>query len=72
MCIRDRVERGVVGELREVGEEGEHVVVVAAEDVLDEAVQGLLGADLDEDAGAGGIQGLQALDELHRLSLIHI
>ncbi|OPZ54560.1 MAG: hypothetical protein BWY91_01615 [bacterium ADurb.BinA028] len=40
--------------------------MVAAEDVLDEAVQGLLGADLDEDAGAGGIQGLQALDELHR------
>ena len=42
------VERGDIARFRVVGEQGQHIV---AEDVLDEAVQRLLGADLDEDAG---------------------
>jgi hypothetical protein len=61
------VERGDVAELRVVGEQRQHVVVRRAEHLLDEAVQGLLGPDLDEHAGAGLVQGVQALDELHRL-----
>ena len=60
------VEGSRILDLRVVGEEREDVVVGAAQDVLDEAVQGLLRADLDEDASAGGIQRLQALDELDR------
>ena len=54
------VQLGVVGEQR-------HDVAAVAEHVVDEALQGLLRADLDEDARAGGVQRLQALDELHRL-----
>ncbi len=53
-----------ISELGVVSEEGEHVVVLAAQDVFDEAVEGLLGPDLDENARARGIQRLQALDEL--------
>ena len=55
-----------ISELGVVGEQGHHVVVLGAQDVLDETVQRLLRADLDEDSSAGGIQGLQALDELDR------
>ncbi len=59
------VDRGDVAELRVVGEQREHVVVVA-EDVLDEAVQRTLGPDLDEHPGAGVVQRVEALHELHR------
>ena len=37
------------------------------EDLFDESVQGFLRADLHEDPRAGVVQGLQSLDELHRL-----
>src|SRR5205814_1796560 len=60
------VERHVVGELGVVGEQREHVVVCGTEDVLHEAVQGLLRPDLDEDPGTGVVQRAQAGDELYR------
>ena len=60
-----RVEGGQVAVLGVVGEQREHVVV-AAQDVLDEAVQGLLRAHLDEDPRARVVQRVQAADELHR------
>ena len=61
------VERHDVAGLRMVGEQREDVVVLGAEHLLDEAVQGFLGPDLDEHAGARVVQRAQALDELHRL-----
>jgi hypothetical protein len=57
------VERGHVADLGVVGEQCDHV---AAQDVLDEPVQRLLRPDLDEDPGAGLVQRVQALHELHR------
>ena len=48
-----------------VGEQRQHVIVLA-EHILDEAVQGPLGADLDEHAGTGVVQGVEPLHELHR------
>ena len=57
------VERGDIAGFRVVGEQGEHIV---AEDVLDEAVQRLLGADLDEDAGTRRVQRAQPVDEPDR------
>ncbi len=60
------VERDDVTLLRMVGEQREDVVVVAAEDVLGEAVERLLRTNLHEDAGAGVVQGAQALHELYR------
>ena len=50
-----------------VGEQREDIVVLGTENLLDETVQGLLRADLDEDPRAGLVEGVQALDELHRL-----
>ena len=60
------VERDEVALLRVVGEQRGHVVVLRAQDVLDEAVQGLLRAHLDEHACAGVVQRLHAPDELDR------
>jgi hypothetical protein len=55
-----------VAEFRVVGEQHGDIVVLA-EDVFGKAVQCLLRSDLDEDASAAVVQGLQALDELDRL-----
>ena len=60
------VERGDVAVLRVVGVQRKHIVVHGAEHVFGEAVQRPLGADLDEHPCSRLIQGLQALDELHR------
>jgi hypothetical protein len=59
------VERGDLAGLGVVGEQREDVAAVA-EHVLGETLQGALGADLDEHAHAAVVQGVQALDELHR------
>ena len=59
------VEGHDVALLRMVGEQREDVVVLAPEDVLGEAVERLLRPDFDEDAGAGVVQRVQALHELH-------
>ena len=48
-----------------VGEQGEDIVVLT-EHVLDEAVQSALRTHLNEHPGAGVVEGVQALDELHR------
>ena len=60
------VERHDVAGLRVVGEQGDSVVVRAHDDVLGEPVQGLLRAELDEHPCAGVVEGVEALDELHR------
>ncbi len=60
------VEGGDVTLLRVVGEQRQHVIVLAAQHVLDETVQRLLRSDLHEHARAGVVQRLQPLDELHR------
>src|SRR4051794_23858535 len=52
------VERGEVAGLGVVGEDGADVVLTA-EHVLHEAVQRLLGADLDEHPGTGAVEGAQ-------------
>ena len=48
-----------------VGHQGDHVTLLA-EHVLDEAAQGALRADFDEDPRAGGVHRLQPLHPLHR------
>ena len=47
-----------------VGEQGDHVGL-AAQHVVHEALERLLGADLDEGAAAFPVHGLQTLDPLH-------
>ena len=49
-----------------VGEQRDGVVVCAHDDVLGEPVEGLLGPELHEHAGAGVVERVEPLDELHR------
>ena len=59
------VERHDVPLFRMVREQGDHIVVFS-ENVLDEAVQGLLRSHFDEDAAPGVVQCSESLDELDR------
>ena len=58
------VERRLLAHLRVVGEERDHALA-PAEHVFDEAMERLLGAHLDEDAGARRVECLEPLHELH-------
>jgi hypothetical protein len=58
------VERRLLAHLRVVGEERDHALA-PAEHVFDEAMERLLGAHLDEDAGPRRVERLEPLHELH-------
>ncbi len=60
------VERHHVAGLGVIGVESDDVGVRRAEDLVDEAGEGALRADLDEHAGAGVVQRAKPGDELHR------